>query len=382
MWVKMDLDTPGSNYRSNSRLHAVDICRGLALLFMIEAHISQPLGWISNWSFILAGPFFLIISGFSYDLFLSSRRKNSSKKYTFPESFFRGFLIYIIPLIPYIIVGLFFSSLFSSVTGHTYKIDLFHWGIFQVIGAGYILGLLVPNNFKSKILATIAAFVIAYIISNYFHEPLDFLITGLFPLFPWIGYFLYGRVAYELYQSRQLKNDKSLLIFSTVFLIVSLLIYAIFKTNMPSLTRAQFPMFLLICSIHYFIFSVLVIYIDHKKFHFSPLDKLENIGKICFTAYYIHFLSLFVIQKPFLMFFTNLPPAVSNLIIFSIITIILIQIEKTWKNYNYKFGFEWLLRKGTEGFLKLYRILVMKNTGWTAESEHQKGEHQNIDRRI
>jgi hypothetical protein len=82
------------------------------------------------------------------------------------------------------------------------------------------------------------------------------------------------------------------------------------------------------------------------------------------------------------MFFTNLPPAVSNLIIISIITIILIQIEKTWKNYNYKFGFEWLLRKGTEGFLKLYRILVVKNTGWTAESEHQKGEHQNIDRRV
>jgi hypothetical protein len=75
------------------------------------------------------------------------------------------------------------------------------------------------------------------------------------------------------------------------------------------------------------------------------------------------------------MLFINLPSAVSNLIIFSIITIILIQIEKIWKNYNYKFGFEWLLRKGTEGFLKLYRVLVMKNIGWTAE-----GEHQNVDR--
>jgi hypothetical protein len=63
-------------------------------------------------------------------------------------------------------------------------------------------------------------------------------------------------------------------------------------------------------------------------------------------------------------------PAVSNLIILSIITIILIQIKKIWKDYNYKFGFEWLLRKRTEEFLKLYRILVMKNIGWTAEGEH------------
>jgi len=354
------LTASGSKYKSNSRLHAVDICRGLALLLMIEAHISQPMGWISDWAFIMAGPFFLIISGFSYDLFLASRMKNSSKKYIFLESFFRGFLIYIIPLIPYIIVGLFFSSLFSSVTGHTYKINIFHWGIFQIIGVGYILGLLIPNNFKSKILATISAFVITYIISNYFHESLSVMITGIFPLFPWIGYFLYGRVAYELYQSKQLKNDKNLVIFSAAFLIISLLIYEIFGANLSSFAsaRSQFPMFLLLCSLHYIIFSLLVIYIDHKHFYFSFTDKLENIGKICFTAYYIHFLSLFLIQKPVSMFFNNLPPAISNLIILSIITIILIQIEKIWKNYNYKFGFEWFLRKGTEELLKLSRVIV------------------------
>ncbi|KKH16913.1 acyltransferase family protein [Methanosarcina mazei] len=379
----MFLAASDSKYKSNSRLHAVDICRGLALLFMIEAHISQSMGWISNWALTMAGPFFLIISGFSYDLFLSSRMKNSPKKYIFLESFFRGFLIYIIPLIPYIIVGLFFSSLFSSVTGHTYKIDIFHWGIFQIIGVGYslgllvpnnfkskiILGLLVPNNFKSKIIYTIAAFIITYIISNYFHEPLGFLISGIFPLFPWIGYFLYGRVAYELYQSKQLKDDKTLMIFSAIFLIISLLIDEIFKANLSVLTRDQFPMFLLLCSLHYFIFSLLVIYIDHKHFYFSFTDKLEKIGKICFTAYYIHFFSLLLIQKSFSMFFSNLPPAISNLIILSIIIIILIQIEKIWKNYNYKFGFEWLLRKGTEGLLLLSKGVFIKHIDWITGGE-------------
>lgn len=365
----MFLAASDSIYKSSSRLHAVDICRGLALLFMIEAHISQSMGWISNWALIMAGPFFLIISGFSYDLFLSSRMKNSSKNYIFLESSFRGFLIYIIPLIPYIIVGLFFNSLFSSVTGHTYKIDIFHWGIFQIIGVGYILGLLVPNNLKSKVLSTIAAFIITYIISNYFHEPLGFLIIGIFPLFPWIGYFLYGRVAYELYQSKRLKDDKTLMIFSSIFLIISLLIYEIFKANLSVLTRDQFPMFLLLCSLHYFIFSLLFIYIDHKHFYFSFTEKLEKIGKICFTAYYIHFFSLFLIQKSVSMFFSSLPPAISNLITLSIVIIILIQIEKIWKNYNYKFGFEWLLRKGTEELLYLYDTVFMKNDDGIIEGE-------------
>jgi len=351
----MALDASGSKYKSSSRLHAVDICRGLALLLMIEGHIPQTIGGITKWVAIVGGPFFLIISGFSYDLFLSSRMKKSPKNSVFLESFFRGLLIYMIPLIPYIIVGLFFSSYFSSVTGHTYKINFFHWGIFQIIGVGYILGLLVPNNFKSKITLTISAFVITYIISNYFNGPLSFLITGAFPLFPWIGYFLYGRIAYELHQSKQLKDDKTLLMFSAVFPIISLLICEIFNVDLSFYTRDKFPMFLFICSLYYLMFSILVICVDHKHFYFSSVDRLENIGKICFTAYYIHFLSIFLIQKSFSTFFNHLMPVISNLITFLIVVTILVQIEKIWRNYNYRFGFEWLLREGTEGLLKLSR---------------------------
>jgi|GEM_PF-2402476 len=354
-------DTSISKYRSSSRLHAVDICRGLALLLMIEAHIPQSIGWVTKWAAIMAGPFFLIVSGFSYDLFLSSKMKKSSKNSIFLESFFRGFLIYMIPLIPYIIVGLFFTSYFSSVTGHTYKINIFHWGIFQVIGVGYILGLLIPNNFKSKIILTISAFIITYIISNYFNESLSFLISGVFPLFPWIGYFLYGRVAYELHRSKKLKDDKTLLIFSAAFLIISLLICEIFKVDLSYSARDKIPMFLLLCSLYYFIFSLLVIYIDHKHFYFSSADKLENIGKICFTGYYIHFLSLFLIQKSISPLLGSLP-VIANIVSLLIVVVILVLIEKIWRNYNYRFGFEWLLRKGTEEFLKLSRVGDEKRT--------------------
>jgi hypothetical protein len=32
---------------------------------------------------------------------------------------------------------------------------------------------------------------------------------------------------------------------------------------------------------------------------------------------------------------------------------ILVIIEKSWRNYNYMFGFEWLVRKGADNLLKL-----------------------------
>lgn len=352
----MVVDTLNLKYKSNPRLHSVDICRGLALLLMIEAHIPQSMGWISNWSIIMAAPFFLIISGLSYDLFLSSRIKTEVKKNIFLESLFRGLLVYTIPLIPYIIVGLFFISYFSFVTGNSYEINIFHWGVFQIIGVGYIFGSLIPNNLKSKTLITISTFIITYIITNLFQETFYFLLTGSFPLLPWIGYFLFGRIAYGLYQNKHLKNDTTLLSFSIIFLIISLLIFETYKVDFLSSTRDQFPIFLLISSVHLFVFSLLITYVDHKHICLSLMNPLEKVGKICFTAYYIHFLIILTIQKSASIFFTYFPPAISNMVIFVIITAILVQIEKSWKNYNYIFGFEWFIRKGTDSLLKLCKM--------------------------
>jgi uncharacterized membrane protein len=173
----MVLDALNSKYKSSPRLHSVDICRGLALLLMIEAHIPQSMGLVTKWSGVLAAPFFLIISGLSYDLFLSSRNKIGVKEYIFLESVFRGLLIYILPLIPYLIVGIFFMSNYSLVLGHKYEINIVYWGTFQIIGVGYIFGLLIPNNLKSKILSLVSAFIITFLISNPSQETLYFLVT-------------------------------------------------------------------------------------------------------------------------------------------------------------------------------------------------------------
>lgn len=351
----MVLDTLNSKYKSNPRLHAVDICRGLALLFMSEAHIPQSMGCITDLSHIMAAPFFLIISGLSFDLFLSSRMKTEIEKYIFLDSLFRGFFVYTVPLIPYIVVGFFFSSNFSSVIGKFSEIDAFHWGIFQIIGVGYLFGPLVPSNLKLKSLITISTFIITYVITNLFQETLHFLMIGPFPLFPWIGYFLFGRVIYELYQNQYLKKDTKLLSFSIAFLIINLLIFDLSRVSISSSTRDQFQIFLLISSIDLFIFSLLVIYIDHKHFYSRFANSLEKIGKICFTAYYIHFLIIVIVEKSTLFSSKYFSPVISNLLILVIITTTLVELEKSWRNYNYIFGFEWFIRRGSDNLLKLYK---------------------------
>jgi hypothetical protein len=95
------------------------------------------------------------------------------------------------------------------------------------------------------------------------------------------------------------------------------------------------------------------------------MSPFEKVGKICFTAYYIHFFLLFVLEKYTSFLLKYFPSSISNLIILVVITMILVKIEENWRNYNYIFGFEWLIRKGTDNLLKLANIVmrVYRNRG-------------------
>lgn len=358
-------DILNSKHKLSSRLHSVDICRGLALLFMIEAHIPQSVNLVTSWSGILAAPFFLITSGLSYDLFLSSRIKNEAQKYIILESVFRGLFVYLIPLLPYAIVGIFFMSSFSYVLGHKYEINIIHWGIFQVIGVAYIFSLIIPNNLKSKILVLISIFIISYIIKAPSQQALYFLVEfkpGSYPLLPWIGYFLFGRIIYELHQNVNMIKDNKLMSFSIVFLILNLLMFKTSGISFLSSNRVQFPIFLLISSIYLLIFSLIVRYIDNKHYWLQFMSPIESIGKICFTAYYVHYLLLFILVKSASFFPNYFSPVILNLLMLVIIAMILVKLEQKWRNFNYMFGFEWFIRKGTDKLLKLSRYNY-KNLG-------------------
>lgn len=306
-----------------------------------------------------AAPFFLIISGLSYDLFLLSRkRKSTEKKYLYIEVLSRGFLIYVLPLVPYIIISVLFTIPFVQLPYvQHYSIQVFHWGVFQVIGAGYVLGAIIPNNLKSKVFFVIFTFTSAFIISNFYQNVFYFLINDIYAFFPWVGYFLCGRIFYELY-SRSFK-DETLLGFSLLFLISSLLIMKILKMDFLLSARDQFPMFLFISSFCFIIFALMIIFIDRRHFYHSFFNLFENIGKICFTSYYIHFPILFFsiyVSKVFFggtIFLEYFSSLTLNIIILLLLIIILSCTEENWRNYNYIFGFEWFIRVGSQILIKL-----------------------------
>jgi hypothetical protein len=339
--------------KSSLRIPSVDIFRGLTLLLMIDAHIPMSVKWMTKWADILAAPFFLIIAGLSYDLFLSSeKRKKIDEKYKNIEVLSRGLLIYSLPLVPYIIIGITFTIPFIQLPVQHYSVQIIHWSVFQVIGAGYVLGIFIPNTLKSKIFSVILVFISTYIISYFHISGFYFLINDIYAFLPWIGYFLCGRIFYELY-NRSLKNE-TLVGFSLLLSILSLLILNIFKTNFLSSSRNQFPMFLFISTIGLIMFTLMIIFIDRRLYYNNFLNLLGNIGKISFTSYYIHFPILFFITFAFKMLFGSVNPfeysisIVLNLFILLLVISILYYIEHNWRKYNYLFGFEWFTRIGSQ----------------------------------
>ena len=189
-----------------------------------------------------------MISGFSYDLFLTSREKKIvNPTLIYIESFIKGFLIYLIPLLPYIVACILIPR---------FTFYLFHWGVFQVIGIGYIFGFFVPSNTISKVAIIIMVFVSNFLMRIFFHETFSFLITDTFPLFPWIAYFLFGRIVYDLSQNKYC-GDRNNLIFSVLIFLVSIFIFDINNADFVSLTREQIPMFLLLASLQVVILFIL-----------------------------------------------------------------------------------------------------------------------------
>ena len=319
---------------SSQRIQSVDIGRGFAIICMIAAHISIIFWVINDYGRIFAAPFFLLISGISYEFFLESRfQKKVLKISIFSESFSRSVIIYFLPLIPYFVVGIW---------GLT-NIQVIHWGVFQVIALGYILGFFVHGDWKLKMYAIILVFLSTFLAQFFYPQILNFLLVGFTPLLPWLAYFFMGQLIFEIYQRRYI---------SIIFLILISIIAFIFSfgffyhIHMPfeSDLRTEIPFFLLLSSLFFLIQAIFIILVDRLHVCDLLFNPLERIGKIAFTAYYLKYPLVFC--AAFIMIKFNLPPIFlipSIIIIMGILTI----IEKFWEKYDYKFGFEWIVRRGS-----------------------------------
>ena len=324
--------------------------RGLAIVLMTEAHIGISLNFLNlqAYSNILAAPFFIITAGIGFQLFIQSRlKKNLENNTIFLETLWRSIILFLLSTGLFIIGIKLFPLSFQDQ-------GILKWNVFQVISVGYVIGYFIKDSINKKILTILSLFIISLLISVFQVNALHILSKGLFPLIPWLSYFILGQLIYEIYEKKNLSltKNKKIIGFSTIFLILNIAIMYINPYNFTYVNRDIFTEFLMISSIFILITVILIRIVDIKQKLKMMLSPIENIGKIAFTAYYIQMVFIFVVLSKNNIFKT-LPSTISNISILTLTIIVLVLLERIWRNNNYKLGVEWLLRSGTHFFVKL-----------------------------
>lgn len=227
--------------KQKSRLVFVDIHRGLALLVMFEVHVFNSLlqqnikteSWFFILNFIngLVAPSFLFISGFSF--VLASRSKLEQFRnygYEFWRQLGRIFFVFVVG---YVLHIPFFSisKMFSKVTPDLAK-SFFAVDVLQCIAVGLLLIFLLRLFIKSDLwyrnilfFAGSVFVLLSPLTWNYdFNSSLPLVVSSyfnkmngsLFPIFPWLGFMIFGSVVSIYYlNSKALNKEKEF--FKNVF---------------------------------------------------------------------------------------------------------------------------------------------------------------------
>jgi uncharacterized membrane protein len=336
------------------RFSSIDIARGIAVTLMIVSDLPTliSMGIVRYFAGKCAAPFFIIVAGLSYELFISSRTQRGleSKEISF-ESFLKSIFLLVIVMIPLFFGSLLYPERFQFA---------FHWDVFQIIAVGYLIGIILKRNWKLEIIAIVLIFLVMYLLKTYFYNWSNFFLTGNIPPFPYLAYFIFGRLMSEIYSSKSKihKNITIYIITGIAFLLIYVCIILILKPGFLESDRGEPLFFIFLCSVIFLILISLNYFVDKKKIKI-PLIGFERIGKIAFTSYYLFFvieLAIYpYINNHFLINFNYTTLLITYIGSYMIIILILSFVERIWSRYDYAFGIEWLLRNGvnkTMQFLK------------------------------
>ena len=343
----------------SDRFLSLDIARGFAIFVMIEAHIAFILlgSALNNLSGIVAAPFFILISGLAFELFVVSRvRRENSKPKIFIESLSRSIVLFAITLLPYVIASIVMPSTFPWV-------GILKWSVFQVIAVGYVIGFFLQGRQVLKIIALALILFSTPLLSSI--ENLSFLITGTFPLFPFLGFFITGQIFSDIYTNKRIEviSSRNLLCISILPLIILIPILLLSNTVFGHDTLGQVHAFLIVCGAQFFFIVLFKVLVDRAK-HIFIFRSLERIGRISFSAYYLHLAIIFTLARAFSIL--NLAPSdifivlILNIVILLSITWVLSFIESKWSRYLYIFGVEWMFRKGSAIIASLVESILQK----------------------
>lgn len=333
-----------------NRLNSIDILRGIAVLLMVFGHIYYR--WLNTSRilfeetiiqvFLLAPPFFLVVSGMSFYIFINHMKDNGiPKTIVFYEVFKRALFIFV------------FSTVIQLLFGFTYNMKIsfiLYWSIFQIIAFSMILFyfMLFAKQFLRICLyfiLIILIFALEYFIK--FHEItiLYIFIRGdAFSFIPWSNFFILGLflsdILYNFYENR----TKGIMIIFLFFGVIALFLWIFWIRNSSLLS---FSTFLMSIGVFLLLFPLCYYYTDFKKHEFIFMKTIILWGKLAFSIYYIQFAILIVGMMTFLLIIKVLSfliPLPYHFITIVILFFLLIELFLIiWRKFNYKFGVEWLM---------------------------------------
>lgn len=326
------------------RVEFVDELKGLAILFMVFIHAAatwqpnnvssiSPIGIISGGIGGLAAPLFVTLFGWGVSRSTLGVRK----------IIIRAFI-------------LFMAQIILNITAN-HLFELFTPGVLTLFSLLYITA---PAWIKIKnfdlvmqicILISIASLCIlipqgslewdSRVQTLTFIQFLEhLLLTGLYPLFPWIFFAILGAVLASSWNNMQLLIV--LFFLSLPALILSITqqqVWAIATDPTGQAIMTFFP------ANHWFLFNasfgVVLLWYVFESIKFD-INSLSSLGKLSLSVYLVHFLPLNVAKD----FEESIQ--YGNGIIFSIIlvyTIIWIFIAAIWRKYAYQYTLENLIRR-------------------------------------
>ncbi len=361
------MDKSGKN--TVPRLRSLDALRGIAVILMVQQHLGvwlwnaprnsllnlfreYPLLMSVNWLGNLAAPLFITLSGIGV-IYL----KNSYKK---PD----------MTLIKRGIIIILFGYLLNLIACHWFSIG--SWFVLHLIGACLIVSPLL-NRLRSSMLILISLLILVFavMIQTWFNTPLFLresrmidmsmpggvfrlaLVEGHFPILPWCSFFIIGMVAGR---SLIMNKLKPLLLIGGINITSGCLMTILYFNGYAFATYSHYFRFFVFLPYFFPALPPLLLFLNgtvllllsgaltiNSQFHKSFMLPLITLGRASITILIVH-TALFNEFSRIVGLYKKFDPTITFIII--TVFIILCGLAVTfWREKNYIYGFEWLLRR-------------------------------------
>jgi uncharacterized membrane protein len=300
----------------------------------------------------LSAPIFVTLSGVGASLLATRRNRPDLLLVT------RGGMI----------IG--FGYLLNLLTPHWFSPG--SWYVLHIIGAALIAAPLLrrlPDT--GLVLLLFSVLTVTGMLQNYLETPLRLynrhmaapvgatgvaryaLAEGFFPIFPWIAFFMTGLLVGRWLKENRLEKAWRLSVWFLLIMAALAVTYCIgpdFSRCEPLVRyfRLQLSFFAALTPLSLFLMAVSLLLLIaflriDQKYGFGQSHVLVCLGRVSLTFLMVH---IAVIRESAIYFgFWQTLPEICTLFATLTILVCFALIAKVWQKYQYKFGFEWLLRK-------------------------------------